>query len=196
MALHIDWPDDTFGLIPLIAGMTARRAVAEATGVELGLKWPNDLMRDGAKVGGVLVEASKRIVVAGCGINVWWPHAPTGMGAIGTDDPGQDATFDLAEAWARGFIAGLQAGPAVWDRDAYVAACVTVGSDVAWSPDGRGHAVGIAVDGGLIVETAEGVVTVRSGEVRTVRPTTLGPATSGTAAADGPAADERGVEPA
>jgi BirA family biotin operon repressor/biotin-[acetyl-CoA-carboxylase] ligase len=194
--MHVVWPERTLGLIPLIAGMAARRAVAEAAGVRLGLKWPNDLMREGEKVGGVLVEASREVIVAGCGINVWWPDAPRGMGAIREADPGQDATFELAESWARGFVAAVQAGPEAWDRDDYAAACVTVGSGVAWNPDGAGHAIGIASDGGLIVETSDGVITLRSGEVRTVRPTTLGPATSDPRDADGQQAAERGVEPA
>jgi biotin-(acetyl-CoA carboxylase) ligase len=190
VALRVDWPDGTLGLVPLMAGMAARKAVADGAGVHLELKWPNDLMRGATKVGGVLVEASKRSVVAGCGINVWWPDAPPGMGAIGENDPGQDATFELAESWAREFVAGVQAGPGAWDRDAYVAACVTLGSDVAWNPNGRGRASDIAPDGGLIVETARGLVTLRSGEVRMVRPTTLGPATFEATS------DERGVEPA
>lgn len=196
VALHVDWDDASLGLVPLVAGMAARRAVAGATGVEVGLKWPNDLMRGGDKVGGVLVEASGGIVVAGCGINVWWPDAPAGVAAIGDTDPGQDATFDLAETWARAFVAGVQAGPHGWDLDAYVAACVTLGSDVAWDPDGRGCATGIAADGGLIVRTATGVMTLRSGEVRMVRPTTLGPAPADVQEANGQEADERGVEPA
>ena len=196
VALHVDWPEGTLGLIPLVAGMAARRVVAEAAGVDLGLKWPNDLMRDSDKVGGVLVEASHDVVVAGCGINVWWPDAPSGMGAIGDADPGQDATFDLAEAWAQTFVESVAAGPGTWDREAYVATCVTLGTDVAWNPDGRGRALAIAPDGGLMVETDDGVVTLRSGEVRSVRPTTLGPASSPTDGGDGQEVEERGAEPA
>ncbi len=190
VALHVDWPDETLGLIPLVAGMAARRAVAAAIDVDLGLKWPNDLVLHGSKVGGVLVEAANQIVVAGCGINVWWPEAPEGMAAVSNDDYGQEATFELAESWAAAFVDAVHAGPGSWDRGAYVQACATLGADVEWSPDGRGRAVDIAPDGGLVVETPGGVVILRSGEVRMVRPTTLGPATL-----DPMDGNERGVEP-
>ena len=58
-----------------LAGADACREVA---GVEPVLKWPNDLLLDGAKLAGVLAEAefagtSLTAVVVGIGINVAWP---------------------------------------------------------------------------------------------------------------------------
>jgi BirA family biotin operon repressor/biotin-[acetyl-CoA-carboxylase] ligase len=39
-------------------------------GVQVRLKWPNDLMLNGRKLGGVLLEASQGYVVLGIGLNV------------------------------------------------------------------------------------------------------------------------------
>jgi BirA family biotin operon repressor/biotin-[acetyl-CoA-carboxylase] ligase len=151
--------------------MAARSAVGTVFGVGLVLKWPNDLMLGESKVGGVLVERSGEVVVAGCGINVWWPGAPVGMGAVLTDDPGREATDRLAEVWGATLVAGIDAGADAWDRTAYVAVCDTIGRDIEWDPEGRGRAIDIAADGGLVVATDEGTVVLRSGAVRTVRAT-------------------------
>ncbi|MEZ5251620.1 MAG: biotin--[acetyl-CoA-carboxylase] ligase [Ilumatobacteraceae bacterium] len=66
--------------------LAALDAVAEVGGVRAGLKWPNDLLVDGAKLAGVLAQAAVvdgRIdhVVVGIGINVGW--APDGGAMVG-----------------------------------------------------------------------------------------------------------------
>lgn len=43
-------------LLTLAAAWGVREGVRRATGVSAGLKWPNDLLLDGRKLGGVLVE--------------------------------------------------------------------------------------------------------------------------------------------
>ncbi len=66
------------GLLPLAAGLAIADALSDVTGLEVMLKWPNDIVIDGPardglagprKLGGILVEAAERAVV-GCGINV------------------------------------------------------------------------------------------------------------------------------
>ncbi len=42
--------------LALVAAVAAHDAVADTTGVQVEIKWPNDLLADGHKVGGVLVE--------------------------------------------------------------------------------------------------------------------------------------------
>src|ERR1700728_4099699 len=75
-----------------LAGADACREVA---GVEPVLKWPNDLLVDGAKLAGVLAEAefegkSVTAVVVGIGINVAWP-GPEEAGGTCLDDVGGGA---------------------------------------------------------------------------------------------------------
>jgi BirA family biotin operon repressor/biotin-[acetyl-CoA-carboxylase] ligase len=63
-------------VVALVAGLAVRDGVAEvAPGIELGLKWPNDVVCQRRKLAGVLVEAitvGSRVdaVVVGIGINV------------------------------------------------------------------------------------------------------------------------------
>jgi BirA family biotin operon repressor/biotin-[acetyl-CoA-carboxylase] ligase len=63
-------------LLSLAAGVAA----AEACGGGVRLKWPNDLLLDGRKVGGILVEASPAKAICGIGINLTW--APAGAGRL------------------------------------------------------------------------------------------------------------------
>jgi BirA family biotin operon repressor/biotin-[acetyl-CoA-carboxylase] ligase len=59
-------------LLSLAAGVAA----AEACGQGVRLKWPNDLLLGGRKVGGILVEATPIKAVCGIGLNLTW--APEG----------------------------------------------------------------------------------------------------------------------
>jgi BirA family biotin operon repressor/biotin-[acetyl-CoA-carboxylase] ligase len=61
--------------ITLAAAVAAVRALRRATGVAPGIKWPNDLLLDGKKVGGILTEMETesdliRHLVVGLGLNV------------------------------------------------------------------------------------------------------------------------------
>lgn len=66
-------------LLSLAAGVAA----AEACGRGVRLKWPNDLLLDGRKVAGILVEASPSKAICGIGINLTW--APEGAAKL--DEP-------------------------------------------------------------------------------------------------------------
>jgi BirA family biotin operon repressor/biotin-[acetyl-CoA-carboxylase] ligase len=66
-------------LLSLAAGVAA----AEACGGEIRLKWPNDLLLHGAKVGGILVEAMADKAICGIGINLTW--APEGAAKLKRD---------------------------------------------------------------------------------------------------------------
>src|ERR1700730_9891450 len=63
-------------LLSLAAGVAA----AEACGGGVRLKWPNDLLLHGAKVGGILVEAGPAKAICGIGINLTW--APEGAAKL------------------------------------------------------------------------------------------------------------------
>jgi BirA family biotin operon repressor/biotin-[acetyl-CoA-carboxylase] ligase len=57
--------------LSLAAGLALIEAVdAAAPGLALMLKWPNDLLLDGAKVAGILLERQGDRVVAGFGVNL------------------------------------------------------------------------------------------------------------------------------
>jgi BirA family biotin operon repressor/biotin-[acetyl-CoA-carboxylase] ligase len=60
--------------ITLGAGVAAAEAIETAAGIKVGLKWVNDLVLDGKKLGGILAEMSnhngKAALVIGMGINI------------------------------------------------------------------------------------------------------------------------------
>lgn len=64
-------PPDRWGLVPLLAGVAIVDAVAEVSGIQAGLKWPNDVLVDGRKLCGILAEVATphQAIVLGLGLN-------------------------------------------------------------------------------------------------------------------------------
>jgi BirA family biotin operon repressor/biotin-[acetyl-CoA-carboxylase] ligase len=56
--------------LSLVVGLAAAAAIEAETDVRAQMKWPNDVLCDGRKVAGILLEASEAVVVCGIGINV------------------------------------------------------------------------------------------------------------------------------
>ena len=72
-----------FGWLPLVTGLAVRDALAAEGGVDATLKWPNDVLVDGRKLAGILIEsrlgAENRVVVIGIGLNVGMTSFPAGL---------------------------------------------------------------------------------------------------------------------
>lgn len=160
IAFHVD-PDESRPL-SLVAGVAATR-----TESALGLKWPNDLMIDDSKVGGILVERASAVVVIGMGLNLWWPDPPDGYGALSSDDPGAKVHAEIAGLWAAELMQ-LVDGEG-WPVDEYRDRCVTIGKSISWEPDGSGLAVDVNVAGELVVEADGDIRAIRSGAVSHIR---------------------------
>jgi BirA family biotin operon repressor/biotin-[acetyl-CoA-carboxylase] ligase len=61
--------------LSICAGLALAQAIFEMTGIEAKIKWPNDCLIDGKKVGGILLELSAELdrinfVIVGIGVNV------------------------------------------------------------------------------------------------------------------------------
>jgi len=81
-------------LLSLAAGV----ATAEACGPEVRLKWPNDLLLQGKKLGGILVETTSGRAICGIGINLTW--APDGAAKLEQPrDEVLDRIRTRIEAW-------------------------------------------------------------------------------------------------
>ncbi|HEV8339823.1 MAG TPA: biotin--[acetyl-CoA-carboxylase] ligase [bacterium] len=63
-------PDPADARIPLTVAVGVAEGVRTACGADVGLKWPNDLILEGRKLGGILVESMPPRVIVGVGINV------------------------------------------------------------------------------------------------------------------------------
>lgn len=162
LAWEPSWPPADRARLSLVAGLAARATLPG----RVGLKWPNDLVDGGArKVGGLLLEARGDVVVAGLGVNLWWPSPPAGAAALHETDPGPDEPARLAEAWADELLARAARGPASWGRDEYRQACVTLGRRITWEgdpPPGTGTAADVDTDGALLVDAETGRVRLTS----------------------------------
>src|SRR6195256_6914228 len=76
-------------LLTMMAGLSAHTAIQAQTGLAVDLKWPNDLLVDGKKVGGILTEmhaepSQVRFVIVGIGLNVNQEKFPGELGNIAT----------------------------------------------------------------------------------------------------------------
>jgi BirA family biotin operon repressor/biotin-[acetyl-CoA-carboxylase] ligase len=76
-------------LLTMMAGLSAHAAVQAVTGLSVDLKWPNDLLVHGRKVGGILTEmhaepTQVRFVIVGIGLNVNQEKFPADLAGICT----------------------------------------------------------------------------------------------------------------
>ena len=166
------WPAHAWSRISLVAGLAVRDAIEERCGITVGLRWPNDLVTEDGKVGGLLVESGNGVVVVGCGVNMMWDNPMDGAAALFAPRVVVVPARDLAVAWVDRFLELMTRPPNAWGVDEYRRACVTLGHRVSYAA-GSGTAVGISGDGALLVETDGGIVVVDSGEVRLHDPATL-----------------------
>ncbi len=76
-------------LLTMLAGLSAYSAIQAQTGLQPDLKWPNDLMLRGKKLGGILTEMHAdtslvKFVIVGIGINVNQDKFPAELGTAAT----------------------------------------------------------------------------------------------------------------
>lgn len=83
-----------------LATFAAGVAAAEACGPSIRLKWPNDLLIDGRKLGGILAEAHRDRVLIGIGVNL--TAAPEGAAMLGPVD--RDELARAIGAGLRGWL--------------------------------------------------------------------------------------------
>jgi BirA family biotin operon repressor/biotin-[acetyl-CoA-carboxylase] ligase len=182
---------DRAHLLTAAVAVAAAEAVGEVAGVELDLKWPNDLVAgtggdEVRKVAGVLAEsilAGDRLeaVVVGTGLNVNWPEdgvagLPPGAAAVNQLAGRSVDRADLLVAWLRRLDHWwrlIEAGRSDELLAAYRARLSTLGQLVSVeTPDGtiEGRAVDITGEGHLVVETAIARHTFTVGDVVHLRP--------------------------
>ncbi len=154
-------------LLPLAAGVAVAE-VAEVAGPDAAIKWPNDVLVDGRKVAGILVEArvQEGWAVAGIGVNVALRAAdfPADLreraGTLGLEpnaiEPTLDALLRALERWLEADADAVL--DAVRARDALL------GREVRWGGQ-TGTGAGIDGDGRLVVRTDSGEVALDAGEV-------------------------------
>jgi len=168
--------------LPLAVGVVLAEALG-IFGIDVELKWPNDVLRDGAKLAGILIEtaqdkstgAAATWTVIGIGVNLTMP--PDLQQRIGraVADVSELLTHErerllaillsaLADALADFDARGFAPFVARWNRlHAYT------GRTVRILDDGRvlheGVAVGVDEQGCFLMDTASGRVAITAGDV-------------------------------
>ena len=136
------------------------------------LKWPNDVLVNGAKIAGILLEQADEATIMGIGLNVL--EAPSNAayktttvvanGGIASVDGARDILLDrlghhLAAWHADGFTAIRQQ----WLNRSY-----PVGAAIRVNAGGKpiaGHFAGLDDDGALLLDTSQGRERIVAGEV-------------------------------
>lgn len=181
-------------LLSTAVGVAAVRALEELGGLEVGLKWPNDVVAPGAgadgqdlKLGGLLAELHTGeggdAVVVGLGVNLAWADVgfppelagtATSVDLLGADVSRQDLVVALLAGLD--VVSELAGSAAACARlsDQHRAACVTIGRRVRIElPRSElvGTATDLADDGALLVTDDAGEAhRVTVGDVVHLRP--------------------------
>jgi BirA family biotin operon repressor/biotin-[acetyl-CoA-carboxylase] ligase len=182
-------------LVPAAMALATADACRSACGVEVGVKWPNDLVDgEGRKLAGVLAEVdldgpAAGAVVVGVGVNVTWPGPADRLAGDGTA-VAPTPPVALSTIWARPTTPGALLEAVLVALEPRLAAladaagraglaaelarrCVTVGPVVRVDLPGgsfEGRAVGLTGEGHLEVEVDGVRRPVVAGDVRHLRP--------------------------
>jgi BirA family biotin operon repressor/biotin-[acetyl-CoA-carboxylase] ligase len=169
--------------LPLLAGVAVAETLREL-GVPADLKWPNDVLIEGRKVAGLLVERVETpagpAAVVGIGLNVSQQaaelpiEAATSLVLEGIRPDRTELLASLLRRLQREYADWVDAGvPAL--RASYLRLCPTVAGlrlrvDLPGGEAVTGIGTGLSDDGGLVVRTADGDIVVHAGDVVHVRP--------------------------
>lgn len=162
-------PIDRAHLAAAAVALAAREACEKEAGVGPDLKWPNDLMVEGRKLGGVLAEADLPAVVVGLGLNVTWapPAARSGEAAALSQVAGRPVrTASLLDRLLDSLGSLVSDWATVASR--YRRSCATVGRRVRVELAGEtiiGTATDVSDDGHLKVEAGGRLVTITAADV-------------------------------
>jgi BirA family biotin operon repressor/biotin-[acetyl-CoA-carboxylase] ligase len=162
--------------LSLAIGACVAKAITSVSQVKVSLKWPNDILLNGGKAGGILVEiasgdASTRRLVIGVGINL--SLSSNDAGAI--DQPWSVienvSRNELAAALVTEISMGLEGFSQLGFepfRSAWQALDAHEGQEVSIISNNSaqtGISLGVNESGNLMLETSEGIKAFNAGEV-------------------------------
>lgn len=165
------------GLAPSGLSLAVGVAVAEALrelGVDgVALKWPNDILCDGKKLGGILIELASSAAVIGVGLNL---RSPADLPAdVKASAAALDRAMDRSELLAhlllslRAVLEAFGNGGFGALRERWLALNAYAGAPVRvlaeFSPTLEGRCAGVDADGALLLETTSGIQRIVSGDV-------------------------------
>ncbi|KQN73956.1 biotin--[acetyl-CoA-carboxylase] ligase [Devosia sp. Leaf64] len=183
----------TLGFVAGVAMQTAFARILPQGAVRIGidgadaldgrgrvaLKWPNDVLADGAKVSGILLEMAKtpdgrNAIVIGIGVNVvaaptGLPYPATSLRELGYERSAEEVFAALADAWVEAFSL-WQDGRGVSDiLERWRGSAAGIGAPVAVQQDGvvrRGIFETVDSSGRLVMRDDDGArIVITAGDV-------------------------------
>lgn len=172
-------PPARLALRSFVAALALHDALVTVTGrVEpYALKWPNDVLMQGGKLAGILLETHGDALIVGIGVNL--KTAPT-VAALEPGAVAPRALVDLGVAVApEEFLDALAPAFAIWDgrlrdfgfaplREAWLARAAKLGETVTAKLPGEvieGRFASLDDGGALVLETAKGRRAIAAGDV-------------------------------
>jgi BirA family biotin operon repressor/biotin-[acetyl-CoA-carboxylase] ligase len=167
------WSLEEFPRLTLLMSLAAAEAMESLTSLSVGIKWPNDLMIQRKKVGGILTEvqldaSQQNFAVVGLGLNI---NQELNDFSPEIQNKATSLYLESETRWRRAevLLALLSAierrfkDPFEKIREAWIQKCVTLGEYVTLqTPQGvrQGHAIGVQNDGTLLLRTEGGTIEV------------------------------------
>ncbi len=175
--LRLDLPPGRISELSFVAAVAVAEAVAGLAPkkCEIIVKWPNDVLVDGGKIAGILVENADDSTILGIGLNVL--EAPTtagyktmtlaGCGGIASVDGARDLLLleleRLITHWLDQGFAPI--------REAWLARGHALGTPLVVNMQGQmmeGAFIGLDQDGALLLDTPDGPRRIVVGDVSAV----------------------------
>ena len=161
------------GLSTILPSGMVRIGIDGADGADgrsrIALKWPNDVLADGAKLAGILLEATRtaqgyQAIVVGIGVNVvaapeGLPYPATSLNALGIERTAEDVFEALSDAWVDAFALWNDGNGVSAVLERWRGSAAGIGAPVAISQDGvvrRGIFETIDSSGRLIIRDDDG----------------------------------------
>jgi BirA family biotin operon repressor/biotin-[acetyl-CoA-carboxylase] ligase len=180
VALEVSQPVSPW--FTIVVGVAVVRFLSALGVSDLQLKWPNDVLLKGRKLGGILCElvsvAQNQMLIVGLGLNLKDIHQPQALGGLGSSNLLQDSStrIDLSKAELATQLAnaivlevqqsqrlGFECWQSEFNRlDAWVGQLVEV-----VQPDStvRGKSCGCHIDGSYLIQNSMGLQLIQSGDL-------------------------------
>jgi BirA family biotin operon repressor/biotin-[acetyl-CoA-carboxylase] ligase len=168
--------------LPLLAGLAAHSAIHEVTALNPDLRWPNDLLLQSRKTGGILVEAQTDMeqttaAVIGIGINLHQQRFPAGLSTEPTSLDLETGRYTNRQQLLIALLLSLNTEfAALHSKSALASIPARIAAISTWVQGKRvevhgpqpctGITAGLDERGFLRVRTANGLVTVTTGGIR------------------------------
>jgi BirA family biotin operon repressor/biotin-[acetyl-CoA-carboxylase] ligase len=148
-------------LLPFIAGISVVESLVDIKD-KIRLKWPNDIIVNRKKLGGILCESSDNHTIVGIGLNI--NNNISLMEAISLEDIGYSLDrLDFIYSFRANFSDNLSLySDKILKK--YTKLDILIDKNISWD-QGSGIVKSIDKDGSLVVETLDKIVNLYSEEV-------------------------------